>query len=559
MIDYLITNLIISGIALTAIYILNEAPARLRFYFAIFAVIGWFVPWNAVATLAVLSNSISPFINEVSSNVLFLDYNLTVLTSHRSALQATNLTDGTSNLWSSTSFCWVFFALQIIGLLMFMKTIVSYYCQIKTWKRHSTLVNHYWLDYGFSHQSIDIRITKSCSLAMATGLFKPTIWLNEEQTKPQQNQLKTILTHELTHIKQHDPKWMWLLTLARCLFWWNPICLHLNSIARNHIELSCDEQCKAQLKEQYSQDLALIMLNNSRDAHYSIPAVMINNSRNFNMTRIKNLTKESQMKTKYVLATIVALVMSTMTVASIADKTVEQNKQQSATPKNKKDPKIYNDNAHHNQLVDQLLAITKNAKSQDPNTLNTIQKNLLEWVDKRPRISDQNSEHALKLKSFTILSYVLDKLEKHQEILNSFELIYQNTDMDRFLYLKNHLSIAHINNGEAQKAIDIMQGVISRQPEPKVASLLILAYAYLANNDNKSAIDVSVQVEAFTNNRFIKMRTLNIKRAAFEKIGKTELANKIVQTLKSDYDAESQTPQVMRMASPMLAYLPEAS
>ena len=560
MIDYLITNLVISSIAIAVIYILSNAPARLRFYIAIFAVVSWFVPWNSVTTLPALSNPVSPFINEVSSNIQFLnfEYNLTALTSDSATLQTSKISDGTYNLWSLVSLREVFSILLAFGLLLFIKTTLSYYVQIKTWKRHSTLVNHYWLDYGFTHQSVQIRTTKYCSLAMATGLFTSTIWLNNEQAKAKEDQIKTILTHELTHIKQHDPKWMWLLTLAQCLFCWNPVCLYLISVARNQIELSCDEKCKARLNEQYSADLALIILNNSSGAHHSIPAVMINNSSSFNIARIKNLTKESKMKTKYVLTTIFALFMSTIAVASIADKPVEQNKQQSSVSKNKKPP-IYNDNAHHNQLVDELLAITKEAKSQDPDILNNIQENLIEWVANRPRIADQNSEHTLKLKSFTILSYVLDKLEKHQEILNSFKIIYPNADMDEFLFLKNHLAIAHINNGEAQKAINLMQNVISRQPKPKVGSQLILAYAHLANNDDKSAFEAAAQIEAKTNNPFIKVRALNIKRAALENMGNTQLANEIAQTLKSDYDFEAQTPQLMKMASPVLAYLPEAS
>ncbi|NQY64418.1 MAG: hypothetical protein HRT38_11915 [Alteromonadaceae bacterium] len=560
MIDYFITNLIICITAITSIYLLKGAPARLRFYVAIFAVIGWFIPWNVVSTLPMLSNPLSPYINEVSNNIqsLEFEYGLNTVTSTQSYIQSIISKTNDNNLWSLLSFGSAFFILLSIGLFLFIKTIWNYYFQIEKWKYHSVLANHYWQDHGFDNPNIEIRITEHCSLAMATGFIKPTIWLSN--TKQQENQIKTILTHEINHIKQHDPLWMWLLTFAQCLFWWNPVLLYLIAVARNQIELSCDEKCHAQLKEQYSQDLALIILKNSRITKTSIPAVSITNSSNFNIKRIKNLTNESKMKTKYILTIVIAFAMSSIAVAAITEKPTENSKQQSITKKNeKKKLRIYNDNALHNELIDELLAITKQAKTTDPIILNDIHEQLVRWNTNRPTTSDTKSERSLKLISFTILSYVLDKLEKHKEILTSFEVMYPKTSMKKVLFLKNHLSMAHIKVGEATKAIELMQDVIKRQPKPKVGSLFILAHAHLANNDGKSAIDIVEQIESSTDNNIAKIQALNLKRKAYVTMGNTKKANEIHSTLKSKYDFEGRTPQLMLMASPILAYLPEAS
>jgi beta-lactamase regulating signal transducer with metallopeptidase domain len=80
---------------------------------------------------------------------------------------------------------------------------------------------------------------------MTTGLIKPIIWLESGQHVVEK--IRTIILHELTHIRQHDPYWLWAINLVQRLFWWDPLIWFTVNYVRKQIELSCDEQCQKHL------------------------------------------------------------------------------------------------------------------------------------------------------------------------------------------------------------------------------------------------------------------------------------------------------------------------
>jgi beta-lactamase regulating signal transducer with metallopeptidase domain len=110
--------------------------------------------------------------------------------------------------------------------------------------------------------------------------------------------------HELTHIRQHDPYWLWAINLVQRLFWWNPLIWFIVNYARQQIELSCDEQCKKHLPEgSYQLQLIKLTLQVNRHHHsLPMPAVLqMSGTPAFNLQRINKLNKEHKMKKRYVI------------------------------------------------------------------------------------------------------------------------------------------------------------------------------------------------------------------------------------------------------------------
>ena len=69
------------------------------------------------------------------------------------------------------------------------------------------------------------------------GIVRPAILLPRELPA---EALSWALAHELTHLKHRDTWYMLLMTLARCVHWFNPLVWLMVRVARRDMELCCD-------------------------------------------------------------------------------------------------------------------------------------------------------------------------------------------------------------------------------------------------------------------------------------------------------------------------------
>ncbi|MEH8019832.1 M56 family metallopeptidase [Rheinheimera metallidurans] len=556
--DYIFTNCVISAIAFAVYRSLINAPARLRFYVVITALVAWFVPWNLVTILNLLAEPVAPITSEL--------FNLTQLMIAAGELQkmeeqfvaALPQTVTGMNWLSQFSVSSVFGLLTIVGTFIFATKVYAYIHLLHCCKADSQAAEYLWQEYQLDADFVSLRVTACCDMAMATGISKPVVWLSEELLDSPQ--LKSILTHELNHIRQHDPAWMWFVSLAHSIFWWNPLVRVLVTMARHSIELSCDERCRHQLKDDYGRDLALLFLHRNIQKNVTHAVMPVSHFRNFNLSRIKNLSKETTMKTRYLLITSLGLTLSTLAAASISDTQLSAKQTQSQAaeqPTNKRLP-IYNGNLLHDKQVDELLAINENAKSHDHTVLDSVYQNSVSWYVNRTDTQDPRSELSLKLMSFTMMSYVLNKLERPKEILALYDEMFDGITLKRVMFLQHHRAIAYMQLGTPEKGIELLEQVIGWQPQPKDGSLLLLAQAYLQNNDGPNAIRVAELLESQSEIPVYEMQALNIKRAGYETLGEKQKASEISQLLNEKYGQKSWQPELFEMASPLLAYLPDA-
>lgn len=72
---------------------------------------------------------------------------------------------------------------------------------------------------------------------MLMGFLHPVILLPEDVPV---GSLEAALAHELTHLKHRDTWYMLLMTLARCVHWFNPLVWLMVRTARRDMELYCD-------------------------------------------------------------------------------------------------------------------------------------------------------------------------------------------------------------------------------------------------------------------------------------------------------------------------------
>ncbi len=86
------------------------------------------------------------------------------------------------------------------------------------------------------------------------GIFRPRIILaNDLVDELTEEELKTILVHELIHIKHRDNFWSYLQMIIFCIFWFHPLVIWLYHRLTHECEKTCDEE--------------VIKLTNDREAY----------------------------------------------------------------------------------------------------------------------------------------------------------------------------------------------------------------------------------------------------------------------------------------------------
>jgi beta-lactamase regulating signal transducer with metallopeptidase domain len=323
---YLIINLLITLLSGLSLFLLTDAPARSRFHVGVFTLSCWLVPWPHLQLAADISSVYLPF------NIVFELKNIVPeLTQIEQNLAPRAATPLSHFSWLSIDVLtqWFWPLSLLIGLSLFSRNLFSFFLLQRQWQQNSKPNNALWHQAGFKAQHCDIRTMHDCAPGMATGLLKPVIWLNQQQQNS--NTLHTILLHELTHIRQHDPLWLSLLNLLSCLLWWNPIAHWLCRYSAQQIELSCDEQCQQLLpRGRYQQHLIELTLwaNQQRKklstpAKKSMPMILeMSSTKAFNLQRIQHLNKETPMKLRYSI--VLAALLSTTVGIGLSNAKVNQ-------------------------------------------------------------------------------------------------------------------------------------------------------------------------------------------------------------------------------------------
>ena len=92
--------------------------------------------------------------------------------------------------------------------------------------------------------NIKTRVELSCNPLIASpmliGFFRPRIILPVHELEDKE--LSYIFVHELTHYKQRDMFYKWLIQIVVCAHWFNPFVYLLEKEVNKSCELSCDEK-----------------------------------------------------------------------------------------------------------------------------------------------------------------------------------------------------------------------------------------------------------------------------------------------------------------------------
>ncbi|MBR3739016.1 MAG: M56 family metallopeptidase [Clostridia bacterium] len=104
---------------------------------------------------------------------------------------------------------------------------------------------------------VPVFFTDPLPSACLVGVFRPYIAL-PLTAKPQE--AIQVLTHEVCHIKNHDPLWNVLRLLCCAIHWFNPLVWIAASMSRTDTELRCDDRVIAPMAQEERQAYANVLL-----------------------------------------------------------------------------------------------------------------------------------------------------------------------------------------------------------------------------------------------------------------------------------------------------------
>ena len=262
---YFILNVILS---IAAIFVMHAKllSYRQKLYSGLFALICWLLPIQMLSSL----RSTNLFIPGISDLVPAL------YIPHFKYIEFFNI----------SLFAWLFVIVTLIGCIKFIYNYQQHLKLVKLLKRTAVASQSEQLN----GKTISICDTKIIKGAMTSGILSPIIWIGNSIQDGEQRE--AVILHELNHIKNRDPLALSVIHLVECLLWWNPLALVIAKIAKQHIELSCDEACKNELGiDNYRKHLAMLILSINDSNSSPMEARFSSTSNDFNIVRIKKLSE----------------------------------------------------------------------------------------------------------------------------------------------------------------------------------------------------------------------------------------------------------------------------
>ena len=167
-----------------------------------------------------------------------------------------------------------------------------------------------WIAEHHIKRRVQVKQAENIKIPVTYGILAPVILLPKSLKQSDEEQLRFVLVHELTHIKHFDVLLKWLLFAAVSIHWFNPFVWIMYVLANRDIELSCDETVLLTMGGEFlktSYAMALISLEEHKLKANPIGNYFNRNSIEERITAIMKIKK----------ITVLSVVMAFILVAGI--------------------------------------------------------------------------------------------------------------------------------------------------------------------------------------------------------------------------------------------------
>ena len=163
------------------------------------------------------------------------------------------------------------------------------------------------------NKKIRIGVSNAICTPLSIGIFRKCIVFPAENIE--NNDFNIMIRHELTHIKNMDIEYKFLLLILRSIYWFNPIVYYLTKQINEIIELNVDDIVLNESDINYRIEYGKVLLKQIENSRLKKSQVVTSfaDSKNNIMSRFYNITNtEKRIKfTKIISLFILVLMIST--------------------------------------------------------------------------------------------------------------------------------------------------------------------------------------------------------------------------------------------------------
>ncbi len=200
----------------------------------------------------------------------------------------------------------MFFAINIIGYARFVRRV-----------HKNSVVADCPQIRNYTDRKIIVRKGGELSSPFMLGVFRPTLILPERELTAEQ--LRNILSHEMTHFRRKDILYKWFAVIVRCIHWFNPMVYFVVRQINRECEISCDLSVTRRMnrEEQMSYvDTILSLVSEDRVKSVPMTTQMANGKRALKRRFI--MIKNAKQTTKFVSAVSAAVAVAALTTTVFA-------------------------------------------------------------------------------------------------------------------------------------------------------------------------------------------------------------------------------------------------
>lgn len=147
---------------------------------------------------------------------------------------------GTTSAVAQTDW-WRITAILIVAITFaFLIRLAWVFARVARLRRTSRLIPNVAWD---SSRDISIRESASITTPLTVGVLKPVLILPVDWRDWDEWKLKAVLTHERTHVERRDWAVAVIGSIAKCLYWFNPLVWWLDRKLSSLAEQASDEAC----------------------------------------------------------------------------------------------------------------------------------------------------------------------------------------------------------------------------------------------------------------------------------------------------------------------------
>ena len=259
----------------------NRFSRRWQYYIWLIVALRFLLPWNALFPFTpdttIVGSLFEKFDTAAITNQIPTSTNVPVSVNpgdnNTAPIQTNREITDTAMREPFNIYVCLFFIWSALALVLFVRKITVYQGFIQYIKAGNKEVSDIKILNLLSDceekLNIKTRVELSCNPLIASpmliGLFHPTIILPARELE--NKELSYIFVHELTHYKQRDMFYKWLIQIIVCVHWFNPFVYLLEKEVNKSCELSCDEKVisilDTQEKRAYGDTLISFLKSNS--------------------------------------------------------------------------------------------------------------------------------------------------------------------------------------------------------------------------------------------------------------------------------------------------------